>query len=307
MEILAVVVRYEMALESSETIRGLDRSLALHPELREAIHFLIWDNSPQRLLDPALPFTAEYRHSGRNIGVSGAYNEAAKLAREQGIRWMLLLDQDTALPDNFLQTMLAHGRRISEREEIAAIVPVVKVGQQIVSPMRSVFQGHVVVCDRESGVMEGEAFAINSGCLLRVQALERIGGFSGEFWLDYSDRYVFHQFFRHGFKVWRAADVEVEHEMTILDYDRLMAPWRYLNFIEAEGAFNDLYKSGFENAVQNLRLAVRAVRQRMRYKNPEFSRITARHLWTRLRVGRRRRVLMWENAQRWRSTAGAAS
>jgi GT2 family glycosyltransferase len=142
-------------------------------------------------------------------------------------------------------------------------------------------------------VAEGEAFAINSGCLMRVAWLKKIGGFSNDFWLDYSDIYACHQIFVRGGKVWRATDAELEHEMTVMDYDRLMSPWRYTNFSHAESAFNDLYKGYAENAMQNLRLLARAIKQRRKYRNPEFSRITLAQLIYRLTVPRRRRIQQW--------------
>jgi hypothetical protein len=145
--------------------------------------------------------------------------------------------------------MLARSRAATISTEIAAIVPVVKVGERVVSPRVSIFNGHRDY--PENDAHSGEVFAINSGCLLRLGALEAIGGFSPDFWLDYSDRYVFHQFYLRGLRVMRA-DVELQHEMTIMDYDRLMSPLRYQNFIEAEGAFNDLYKGRAENAPSKL-------------------------------------------------------
>jgi hypothetical protein len=301
MEILAVIVRYQTPLEQSATLRGVRQVLADDPGIQGAIGVLVWDNSPQRLADPALPAGVDYRHSPANIGVSGAYNEAAHIATRCGATWMLLLDQDTTLPRRFLQNMLAESRAMADRGEIAAIVPVVKVGDRIVSPRRSIFNGHREYSET-NGVGLGEAFAINSGCLLRLTALAAIGGFSKDFWLDYSDRYIFHQFYLRGFCIARA-NVELQHEMTILDYDRLMSPWRYKNFIEAESAFNDLYKSPFENAVQTLRLAIRVVRQKVRYKNPQFSRITLSHLWKRVTKPQKRRLAEWKSAQSARQTA----
>jgi hypothetical protein len=81
--------------------------------------------------------------------------------------------------------------------------------------------------------------------------------------------------------------------MTVRDYDRLMTPTRYINFSYAETAFNDLYKGRLENWTQNLRLLARAIRQRYRYKDPAFSRITAAQLMYRLRVPREERIERW--------------
>src|ERR1700757_1511319 len=73
-------------------------------------------------------------------------------------------------------------------------------------------------------------------------------------------------------KVWRAADAELDHNMSVMDYNRLMTPDRCLNLSAAESAFSDLYRGRLENAVQNLRLLGRAIKQRGKYRDPEFSR-----------------------------------
>jgi len=299
MEILVVIVRYNLPLHLSQTVQGLEKAFQDDPELLNAMEVLIWDNSRETLADPTLNFRAEYRSSTRNEGVSGAYNAAIDIALKKNLRWMLLLDQDTSVTAHFLAAMLRHARQLDSQKEIAAIAPTVHVGEFVVSPRRTRFNSNSPY-EGPGGLAEGEPFAINSGCLMRVEALEAIGGFSLDFWLDYSDMYVFHQFFLHGFKVWRATDAELQHEMTIMDYDNLMAPWRYKNFIEAEGAFIDLYKGRMENAMQLARLVFRAVRQRLRYRNPEFSRITWSHLRHRLGVGKQHRLELWRHAQKLR-------
>jgi GT2 family glycosyltransferase len=305
LKILAVIVRYNVPLAESQTLLGLNDVFQRWPDLSEDMGVLVWDNSPEPLIDPALPLSFEYRHSSRNEGVSGAYNQALSMARERGAQWMLLLDQDTSVTESYLRAMTAHSHHLATQTHIAAIVPVVRVGDLIVSPRQAFFNRHRPYAGL-SGIASGEGFAINSGCLIRVDALQGIGGFSSEFWLDYSDMYVFHQFFLHGLKIFRATDAELQHQMTMLDYDNLMAPWRYKNFIEAEGAFNDLYKSGLENAVQTLRLVVRALRQRMRYKNPQFSRTTVKHLIHRLTMRRTSRLRGWTEAQRKRREGSSA-
>jgi hypothetical protein len=145
----------------------------------------------------------------------------------------------------------------------------------------------------EIGVADGEAAAINSGTLLRVRDLLDIGGYSPEFWLDYSDWYVFHQLYLQGRRVWRAANIQLQHSMTVMDYDGLMSLDRYRNFLAAEEAFNDLYKGRIENLVQTVRLAARVVKQRLKFQNPEFSRITRNHLLRRLFTSKKARIRFW--------------
>ena len=293
MQILAVVVRYKTPLEASETLLGLCKALAEEPELAAAYKLLIWDNSPEQLLNPHLPVPFTYRYSSRNLGVSGAYNDAQQVAIELGLPWMLLLDQDTKISRDMLMVMLRHGIDLLSRKEIAAIAPTVCVGDVVVSPRQQLYLRNRNYPAGECGTAQGEAIAINSGCMMRIEALRSIGGFSSDFWLDYSDLYVFHRFFQAGLKVWRAADATIEHNMSIMDYDRLMTPWRYENFSRAETAFHDLYRGPFENSIHTLRLFARAIKQRFKYENPEFSRIAWREWLFRMTTFKRQRILKW--------------
>lgn len=295
MAILAVMVRYNTPLQQSETVRGMCEALAGNAALGEAYRFLIWDNSAEPIESPNLPIQFEYRHSRCNLGISGAGNEAMHLARARRHQWMLLLDQDTRVTAAFLKTMLGWSGRLAGRSELALVAPTVRSGGLVVSPRRYLFNRHIAYPDPAPGIAEGEAFAINSGSLTRVSALRTVGGFSNDFWLDYSDIYVCHQYFLHGYKLWRATDAELEHEMTVRDYDRLMTPARYINYSYAESAFNDMYKGRLENGAQDLRLLMRALRQRRRYKDPAYSRITLAQFFYRMRNSRERRIENWKN------------
>lgn len=295
MQILAVVVLYKTSFDASQTLTTLSRALGDDPTLLDTFEILLWDNSPEPLDAPTLPFPFRYHHATGNVGLSGAFNIAAEEATRSKTPWLLLLDQDTSLPGGFLPRMLAHAQALLERGEIAAIVPTVYVKDFTVSPRRMLLNRHAAYPAHEPGVLDGEAAAINSATLLRVSSLLQVGGYSDAFWLDYSDWYVFHQFYLHRLQVWHAADIELQHSMTVMDYDNLMTPWRYRNFIAAEGAFNDLYKSSFENSVQTLRLFVRTFKQRLRFKDAEFSRITWRYFLLRLFASRKARIARWQS------------
>lgn len=287
------MVRYNTPLHQSDTLRGVCEAFTSNSAINDAFRFLIWDNSAQKLSTPSLPIPFEYRHSRHNLGIAGACNHVMQIARERGHPWMLLLDQDTKVHAGFFEAMMRWRAALESRSEIAVIAPTVRSGNVIVSPRQHLFNRHRAYLDLTPGIASGEAFAINSGALVRVAALRSVGGFSTDFWLDYSDIYVCHRFHLQGYKVWRATDAELEHEMTVRDYDRLMTPARYINYSYAETAFNDIYKGVLENWTQNLRLLARAIRQRRKYKNPAFSRITFEQLLYRLRVSRRVRIQQW--------------
>lgn len=292
-EVLAIVVRYQMPLSQSPALHGLCNALISQQELAESYTVMVWDNSQEPEANLQFPVPVVYHHSAMNLGVSGAYNGAMHYAVEHGHAWMLLLDQDTKITREFLSTMLRHSRQLQSAQEIAAIVPTVRFGEIAISPSRRLLGRNRGYPAGECGIAPGEASAINSGCFLRVKCLQTIGGFSVEFWLDFSDLYIFHQFYVNGLKVWRAGDAEIQHDMTTMDYRRLMTPWRCRDRANAETAFNDLYYGRLENLILTFRVLLRAVKHRVKYENREFSRIAWNQFLYRLRVPRSKRTKRW--------------
>jgi 2,4-dienoyl-CoA reductase-like NADH-dependent reductase (Old Yellow Enzyme family) len=72
-----------------------------------------------------------------------------------------------------------------------------------------------------------------------------------------------------------------------------MTPWRCSSRSFAETAFIDLYGGRIENAIQILRLLARAIKQRMKYDNPEFSRIAWDQFIYKLQIPRKERIARW--------------
>jgi hypothetical protein len=299
-KILVIVVRYRTPLSESPALQGLCDAFSSQPDLAGDFSVMIWDNSPEAIMNPQLPIPFLYEHSTTNLGVSGAYNIATEHAAANAYPWMLLLDQDTKITREFLSTMLGHCLDLLPRKEIAVIAPTVRFNGIAISPVRRLFARNRGYPTVGCGIALGEAAAINSGCVMRVESLQAVGGFSPAFWLDYSDLYVFHQFFLNGLKVWWASDAELEHDMTMMDYDQLMTPWRCRNLCAAESAFSDLYDGRLENVFLTLRVFARAIKHRMKYENPEFSRIAWDQFVYRLRVPRAERLARWraENRER---------
>ena len=113
MQILVVVVLYKQSPKQSRTIQSLIPVFERNPSLIGPVHVLLWDNSPVPASQVSLPFPFDLSHAGRNVGTSGAYNYALELAESLGCPWLLLLDQDTTVSEEFLRTMIAVQRTVS--------------------------------------------------------------------------------------------------------------------------------------------------------------------------------------------------
>jgi GT2 family glycosyltransferase len=297
-KVLVIMVLYKTQLSESPTFQGLIGAFSTHPDLAQSYELMVWDNSPDPIANGRLPIPILYRHSNENLGVSGAYNYALDHAIDSGIEWILLLDQDTKITSDFLIAMLTRVQELDSNQTIAAIVPTVRTGRLVVSPSFRALGKTRPYPQGESGIAFGEASAINSGCVLRAASLRTVGGYSPDFWLDYSDVYVFHQFFLHGMRVWRAADVEIEHDLSLMDYGRLMSPGRSQNFTGAESAFSDLYNGRLERAALTFRLLARAIKHRIKFGNQGYASIAWKQFVYRLMVSRTKRIERWVSGRK---------
>jgi GT2 family glycosyltransferase len=296
MNILAVVVRYKTPLEESQTLRSLGEAFSSHSELREDYRVLLWDNSPVRLENPELSFSFEYRFSDQNLGVSGAYNQALVYAESIGCTWLLLLDQDTTVTAEYLIRMLKHAQEVENDLSIATIVPFVRSHETLVSPRRfGRFIRNHQIPRFVSGIYRQDAYAVNSGTIIRTSALREVGGYSEIFWLDLSDAYIFQALYRHGKFMYIAGDLELSHSVASMDFNQHMTPERYRSFLAAENAYLAEYRSTLVNWIQTFWLLARAGRQLRRYTNKQFAWVTLIFFAQRIFWPKSSRVANWQN------------
>lgn len=293
-KILAVVVLYKRLPEQSQTIDSLGKVFANTPTLLDSIQVILFDNSPKAIDHFSLSFPCHYRHAGRNVGTSGAYNYAMEFAEARGFPWLLLLDQDTTISAEFLPRMLEYSETLQGKTEVGSVVPFIYSHGSLSSPRTLKWFNQIGrIPPTFSGIYRRKAFAVNSATLMRVAALREIGGYSDDFWLDLSDIYVFQAMHGKGRYLYIAGDLALQHSITSMDFDNDMAPERYRNFLAAESAYIDLFSSPPERAAHLIRLLARTLRQRRRHRNRVFSELTLEYFYRRLFDTRAKRIQSW--------------
>lgn len=127
-----------------------------------------------------------YTDMGGNRGLSAAYNAAVSDLAGDGR--LLLLDQDTTLPDDFFAKLFLSIRKYPD---VPVHVPVVRSRTGLLSPAS--IRGHRVgrLTDIPSGVYT-DITAINSGMTVAASAYVTAGAYSEDYFLDYID----HDFIR---------------------------------------------------------------------------------------------------------------
>jgi glycosyltransferase involved in cell wall biosynthesis len=292
--VTVVIVLYRTTPVRSVAFQSVMASLAQSGAALRSACILLWDNSPDPQAKYGLPDGVYYLADRDNSGLATAYNCALKWAAQHGSDWLLTLDQDTAVPGNFFVAMAAAATEGSRYAGIGAIVPQIASEGRRLSP--NFFQFGAIPRWYQAGYVgvPGEpVFAFNSGAMLKVAALDQVGGYDPRFWLDDSDAMIFSKLHEHGKRVYIAGNIQVQHEFSMKDLQRRMSPDRYRNALIAETAFWDLRMSRAAGWERTLRLALRLIKQWRRTDSAELRQITRQALMRRLFTPRLKRIEEW--------------
>lgn len=270
--IQAVVVLYKVAPEDSAALAGLLGALAQDRATANAVRLLVYDNSPQaQNWQPPANVHALYIHDIANGGLLAAYQRALIEAQQNGAPWLLLLDDDTQVTDDFMQMQLQMTSELAARPDIAAVVPRLRSGGIVRSPHGPVGWRQSPLPLHRDGPAPVGATAFNSGAMLRRSAIEAVGGFPGNYPLDYLDHAMFARLARAGYRLW-VLPVTLDHPMTWDDPSGEMGYDRFARVLATEQRFHREY-GGIEGAIAfRLRCALRAWRYR-RWEDQRFAEI----------------------------------
>jgi GT2 family glycosyltransferase len=216
-DILAIVVLYKQKLSNSATYVGLEEALNLFEN--ERLDVFVYDNSPQKFEQDAIPFSIgkfniKYERNVSNAGVSLAYNKGAEYARALGKKWLLLFDQDSIVSNNFLFILLQSMNFFTQ--EHLFVPRLVDRGLQL-SPCRYYFaKGFPYKKELTNGVYSiARKNLLNSCICIRLDVFLQLGGYFENIPLYYSD-FVFIDKYRKYFKTFVLIDASIQHKMAAL-------------------------------------------------------------------------------------------
>ena len=210
--ITAVIVLYERTPLDSEAFLSLQAILLAQPEFKACFRIILYDNSPVAWTPVDLSgLQPEYVHDATNRGLATAYNHALKKAVLHDSEWLLLLDQDTTLTQEYVSELVVKTQECSTLPQVCAVVPLLELQGRIYSPEADFFY-HVrhqfphtryyPVSRETSGIQHRSLSAYNSGAAIRVSALEQLNGFPVDFRIDFLDHAVFRELHQQGFSLY---------------------------------------------------------------------------------------------------------
>jgi hypothetical protein len=229
-----VLVLYKLKLEDSLTYKTLCENIIY---LKSNYELLIYNNSPEILIEEGYKYIVI--NASQNDMLAGAYNYALQRAKEYNREWLLLLDQDTCLTKEYFE----HLNNALLYENIAAIIPRLKSKQMHLSPKSycPLFGPWIKMINiYKNGIIQNRTIqAFNTSALISVDTLWKIGGFSVDFPLDGLDTYVFYILSKNNEKFY-LMNVDLQHNLSVLDYHNKMTIQRYISIIDSEYRFAKL-------------------------------------------------------------------
>jgi GT2 family glycosyltransferase len=267
----AVMVLYKRAPEESETFTSLQAILQKRSDLAAAMSLLVYDNSPVAQEMPALPVPTRYMSDTANGGLVPAYNAGLQQANEEGAVWLLLLDQDTSLTEDYLAELIATLPKVET--VVSAVLPkLVHSGEKdkVVSPHFIPRLTHRGVDAGFMGTVTEELSAFNSAAALRVSAVETIGGFPAGHSIEFLDHTVFHLLHLSGGKIW-VMDSALSHKLSTTALGSDLSLDRYKNVLYAERDFYMSWGSGADRLWYRLRRLKHSAQNLLKVKNKQFA------------------------------------
>ena len=197
-------------------------------------HILLFDNAQiSANLKGQISNSILYFQSPENVGVGGAHYYACQMAVDKEFDFILLLDQDSQLPDGFVDNMVAGFYQTQKHYPRLAAVGPSRSDPRLAQPKKNKWIHKLeqnVQLKASVDLWRLKTLLISSGMLIRVSALELIGFPKREYFIDLVDTEWCLRAHAKTFQLARLEDVWMNHT---------------IGYVKKVGRFNFYYQSPF--------------------------------------------------------------
>jgi rhamnosyltransferase len=200
--IAVVMVTYNPNMQQlEETIQSIAKQVS---------HVIIIDNGNTSFLFKNID-NLILINLGKNYGIAYAQNYGIELAKQHNADFVLLSDQDTIYPPDFISKMLDGYKDAQDKEHIGAITPVFYDKNKKAKGLISITKFKVIVPDKKKTYYI--AHTISSGSLIPVENLKVIGTMREELFIDYVDLEWCGRALKYGYKIISIPSIVIEHTL----------------------------------------------------------------------------------------------
>lgn len=188
---------------------------------KNKIDIVLIDNSPvsfiqkNRSQNDIDDHNFTYLPLNKNTGIANAQNIGINFALDKGYDYIILSDQDTNFPDNYLDGILKELKKLQLTEKnIAAIGPAyIDENKKNKPPFFVKYnRGKLTQISQTNGTIEVSQL-IASGTLITSDAIRKIGVMNSELFIDWVDMDWCWRAIRAGFKIYGTFNVNIHHQL----------------------------------------------------------------------------------------------
>jgi rhamnosyltransferase len=139
----------------------------------------------------------KYYHNANKNGIAGALNIGVKLALKNGAKWVLTMDQDSSFEYGHFKTL------------INKKLPNIPSNIFIISPYHKIFES----TDYPHGNTTKIDYAMNSGSIINLKMIQKIGLFNENFFIDNVDVEYCLRARAHGYEILRINTIVLNHNL----------------------------------------------------------------------------------------------
>ena len=267
-DLLVVIVLYRQQLSESISFKSL---MQCATDCNSGIDLYIYDNSPIDFVQEDIKLyqnkiKIQYIRDISNIGIGKAYNEGYIYAESIRKNWILLLDQDSLLPNSYCSIFFDTLSKYYSND-IVAYVPKIEVKGKIISPAKISNSGFLTFLDNkhlEKGI-KFNISALNSGTIISTCFLKEIGGFSEHYPLDMLDHWLYKKIVMLK-KTIVLMPITIQHNLSVMSGYTLDRK-RLISILNAEKNFVNEFGNILDIFFYKLRLLGRCIKYFINFEN----------------------------------------
>lgn len=190
-EILFGIVTYKEEFAKTEAFISLLNSYHFRPAERELFVY-VYDNTPadfyaQPDLDQNSEVKVTFFHNRHNPGISKAYNDIVKFAKENDFKAVVFLDQDTSLTKESYSVYKAF---LNSNPNFKVAIPLINIGEKLLSPSKYInYRSGLLKFIPSQKISTKNISWINSGMMVNTNFFIKSGGYNSDIQLDFSDHF----------------------------------------------------------------------------------------------------------------------
>ncbi|MGM8227447.1 glycosyltransferase family 2 protein [Cellvibrio sp. ARAG 10.3] len=207
-KIIAVIVTYHP--DAAQLLRLIERAAG------QADQVLVIDNATPGFTSSAFALpNVQVQVNHQNLGLAAAYNQGVEFGRTQGASHILLFDQDSCPSPTMVKELVDAWEQTEQRGlRVAAAGPnYTDAKGRYQSPFVKIQGLKLVRVPCGQGETVEVDHLISSGCLISMEAIDDVGAFEDQLFIDYVDTEWCLRARQHGYALLGVGAADMEHDL----------------------------------------------------------------------------------------------